>query len=318
MPLDPQLADVIVGFRDTGAKGFEDMTPEEAREAVMEMLRFQAAPPEMAETDDYQLPGHHGLRLRIYRPHGTPRPAPVVLFFHGGGWTVGNIEFADAPVRELAAASHSIWVSANYRLAPEHPFPAALDDAWAALEWLQQQLDLLGADPRRLAVAGESSGANLCAALALRTRDRGGPVLAHQYLLFPPLGVNLDTESYRTHGHDLLLTRAALRWFWCNYVGSDLGSVPPEAAPLNAPDLTRVAPTTIVVAEYDALRDDGIAYARRLREASVPTSLIEWKGMTHGAFQMTGAVDRVPILMQELGGRIRAVAPAHDATVMKE
>lgn len=308
MTLDPQLAAVIARLRDPTAPGFEAMTPQQARDAVMEMVKLQAQPPELAHTEDIALSAH-GLRLRLYRPHELRTPTPVVLFLHGGGWTAGNIEFADQPVRMLSAASQSIWASANYRLAPEHPFPAGLDDAWSALRWLAQRAEELGGDPRRVVIVGESSGANLCAALALRARDHGSPRLAHQYLLFPVLGVDLDTDSYRAYGEGLLLTRAAVRWFWTNYVGPDIAAAPAEAAPLNAPDLRNLAPATIVVAEHDVLRDDGVEYARRLRQAAVPVTLIEWEGMTHGAFQMTGVVDRVRDLMRKLAEQIASTAP---------
>lgn len=303
MELDPQLAAVIAEMAAADEKGFEEMSPQEAREAVMEMRAFAATPPEMATVEDR--PG-----ARIYRPRGAPVPAPVVLFFHGGGWTVGSIEFADGLVRELADASKAIWVSAAYRLAPENPYPAAVDDAWTALRWLTAEAESIGGDLSRLAVAGESSGANLAAALALRARDAGGPLLSHQYLLFPPLDVGLDTDSCRRYGEGFVLTREALRWFWGNYLGDGLDSPPVLAAPLRAPDLTGVAPATVVVAQYDPLRDDGVAYARRLEAADVPVALIEWEGMTHGAIQMTGRVERARELVRTLGELIGAGCPS--------
>ena len=313
MRLDPQLASVLAELQAPGAKGFEDMTPAEAREAVMSLRAYQATPPAMAAVREEVLSARGDVHLRIYRPVDVSQRAPVVLFFHGGGWTVGNIDFADWPVRGLSAASRAIWVSASYRLAPEHPYPAALEDVWAALEWVAERASSLGGDPARLVVVGESSGANLAAALALLARDRKGPRLAHQYLLFPPLGLDLDTASYQRYGEGFLLTRSAMRWFWTNYLGDDLDGAPELAVPLRASHLAGVAPATIVVAQCDPLRDDGVAYHRRLEEAQVPVSLIEWDGLTHGAFQMTGAVDRARDLMHVLGKRIGAIPPSVEA-----
>ena len=289
------------------------MTPAEAREAVTALCSYQAVPPELAAVDEYAVSGCEAVCVRVYRPEGVREPAPLVLFFHGGGWTVGSIDFADRPIRELCDVSRAIWISASYRLAPEHPYPAALTDAWSALEWVAEHAPALGGDPTRLAIAGESSGANLAAALALLARDRNSVRLAHQYLLFPPLGVDLDTPSYERYGEGFVLTRAAMRWFWANYVGRDLAHAPELAAPLRAANLAGVAPATIVVAQYDPLRDDGVAYARRLKEAGVPVALIEWEGLTHGAFQMTGAVTRARELMHALGERIGAMHSSVDA-----
>lgn len=316
MTLDQRLADVIGYVRGLDARGLEAMTVAEVRTAVAQLTQFQGPLVEMASVCDHLVSDVQGLHVRVYRPHGLRKPAGTVLFFHGGGWTGGGIEFADRPVRMLAAASGAVWVSASYRLAPEHQYPASLDDAWLALAWVHQQIVDLGGDPQRLVLAGESSGANLCAGLALRARDQSGPLLAHQYLLFPALGVDFNTESYQANGDGLLLTRAAMQRFWANYIGTDFLTAPPYAAPLNAANVAGVAPATIVVAEHDALRDDGVSYAVRLREAGVHVDLVEWFGMTHGAFQMAGAVPKAAQLMSELGslmrdpgatGRVRAV-----------
>jgi acetyl esterase len=237
---------------------------------------------EVAQVEDRVLGG--SLRVRIYRPE-TEGPHPALVYFHGGGWVVGSIESHDPMCRAIATRAPAVVVSVDYRLAPEHPFPAAVDDAWSATQWVSEHGAELGVD--RVAVGGDSAGGNLAAVIALRARDRGLP-LALQVLVYPVTDSDLDSGGYRKHGVGLNLTRAKMEWYWRQYLDGADGT-DPDASPLRAADLRGVAPALVQTAEYDPLCEEGEAYARRLQAAGVPIVLTRYEGQIHG-FARLGAL----------------------------
>jgi acetyl esterase len=266
-----------------------------------------AAPPEpVAHVEDRELDTAAGpIRVRVYTPVGGDAPHPVIAYFHGGGWVIMGIETHDGICRRLANASGAIVVSVEYRLAPEHRFPAALDDCFAATAWLAEHAGEIGGDPARLAVAGDSAGGNLAATVALRARG-GGPRLAAQVLAYPVCDAAQDTASYRDNGDGYMLTAKDMAWFWDCYLGPDGDPADPFASPLRAPNLTGVAPALVLTAEYDPLRDEGEAYARRLDGSDVPVTLHRFDGMLHGFLGMEALVSEANQAMARVAEFLRS------------
>jgi acetyl esterase len=262
-------------------------------------------PDEVDEVVDLLIPGPEGkLRVRVYRPRSTEL-LPVVLWFHGGGWVVGTIESHDPLCRALANRTPCVVVSVDYRLAPEAPFPAGLDDAWAATQWVAEETLELGADPSRIVVAGDSAGGNLAAAVALRARDAGLP-LALQALVYPVIDFDFESESYLRLAEGLNLTRAKMQWYWELYLGGADG-LQPEASPLRAPDLAGVAPALVQVAEHDPLLSEGEAYAARLEEAGVPVTLTRYDGVIHGFIRMPALVAEADFSLAEIAQAVHSL-----------
>ena len=245
-------------------------------------------------------------RCASTKPSDDGAALPVVVFFHGGGWTIGSIDDYDATARQIANRSGAIVVSVGYRLAPEHPFPAPLDDCWAATTWVAEHAADLGGDPDRLALMGDSAGGNIAAVLAQRCAREGGPLLALQVLVYPVVDCDLDTGSYRENGKGYLLDTDEMRWFFDCYSRGGTALEDPTISPLRAPDLhdgtlRDLAPAFVITAEYDPLRDEGEAYAAALRAAGVETRLSRYDGMIHAFFGL-GAGDRAG---QRRSGRSR-------------
>ena len=277
----------------------------EALGAPIEPMQL-GPPPGVACVGDVMLdlPGRD-VGARLYVPEAQECP-PLIVFYHGGGWVACSIETHDALCRGLARESGAAVLSVDYRLAPETPFPGPLNDCYDALAWAQAHAGDIGVDARRLAVAGDSAGGNLAAAVAIRARDEKGAALRHQLLIYPVTDANFETSSYRENGGDgCFLPKAMMQWFWRHYVG-DLGKISPLAAPLRHADLTRLPPATVIVAQYDALRDEGVAYAEALRAAGTSVELEEAEGMIHGFMTMLEAVpDGLPYLVRA-AARMRA------------
>ena len=246
----------------------------------------------IARIENRTVPGPAGqIPVRIYTPVGTA-PFPVLVYFHGGGWVIGNLDTHDGICRSLANRVGCLVVSVDYRLAPEHPFPAAPEDCYAATRWLAEHAGSLGGDKGRIAVGGDSAGGNLAAVVALMARDRGGPKLAFQLLVYPATDTDFETRSYRENSEGYFLTRADMVWFWNHYAPRDEDRRNPYAAPLRAASLRGLPPALVITAEFDPLCDDGNAYAARLREDGVPVRLSQQDGLIHGFFQMGAVIDR--------------------------
>lgn len=271
----------------------------------LEIPEVWGLPDEVDEVVDLMIPGPAGkLRVRIYRPLST-EIMPVVIWFHGGGWVVGTIESHDPVCRALANRTPCVVVSVDYRLAPESPFPAGLDDAWAATQWVAREALKLGGDASRLVVAGDSAGGNLAAAVALRARDNNLP-LALQALVYPVTDFDLDSPSYIRHATGLNLTRAKMEWYWGQYLGGADG-LDPEASPLRASDLTGVAPALVQVAEHDPLLSEGEAYAVRLAGAGVPLTLTRYDGVIHGFIRMPALVAEADFSLAEIAQAVHVL-----------
>ncbi|MFJ5114664.1 alpha/beta hydrolase [Streptomyces sp. NPDC088551] len=265
----------------------------------------QPAGPEMARTEDVETgPTGSRFRLRILIPHGNP-PA-VIVYYHGGGWVLGEPADVEPLGRALARRSGCAVVLVDYRLAPEHPHPAAVDDACAALRWAAaHRAEIAGRDVPVI-VAGDSAGGNLAAVAAQRARDDGAPPLALQILVYPATDCDLETRSYRAPENQLLLSRDLMIRFWDSYLPDTASRTAPTASPLRAADLSGLAPAEIITAEYDVLRDEGEAYAERLREAGVPVGLRRFEGQMHGFFTMTGLLPGSDRALDHIVERIHA------------
>jgi acetyl esterase/lipase len=291
VPLDPQLQAMRDQRERDNVPPLYAMSLTEARDADLASIRASGGEPEpVHEVTNLMIPGPGGeLPLRLYRPAGEG-PLPTLLYFFGGGWVLGTIDTADGVSRSLANSSGALVAVAGYRLAPEHPFPAAIDDCYAALGWVAGHAAEIGADPARLAVGGDSAGGNLAAAVALRARD-GGPALAGQLLVYPNTDQLADDESMRAADDRFLFNRHSVAWYRRHYLADPADAANPLASPLRAESLAGLPPALVITAEYDPLRDQGEAYARRLADAGVQVQLSRYPGMAHGFFTMAGTVD---------------------------
>ena len=306
MAVDPQIQAVLDRGAAAGAPPLHEQSVEQARQAHIEATPTLVGPAEaVAEVLERSVPGPVGdVPVRVYIPavEGTPG---LIVFLHGGGWVLGTLDSYDALCRALANASGALVASVDYRLAPEHPFPAALEDSWAALLWAREHAAELGADPDRLAVAGDSAGGNIAAVLARRARDEGGPPLRFQLLIYPVIDAAMDTDSYEEAAYDYYLERQGMRWFWRHYLAG-VDPATPDASPLHASDLSGLPPAHVITAQYDPLRDEGEAYAERLREAGVAVTVRRHEGMTHGFFRWRADIDEAHGAMEEVGRALRA------------
>ncbi len=300
----PQAQQVLDGKAASGAPPLWELSPDEGRAIVDATGTMIPAGPDLESVHDIVIPSRAGgMPARVYSPSSS---APgVVLYFHGGGWVVGTLDGWDASVRGLAAASGCDVVSVDYRLAPEHVFPAAADDAYDALEWAASASGLAGGRP--IVVAGDSAGGNLAAVSALRARDSGGPPIALQVLVYPVVDYDLDRRSYREYdGDELIVNRRDMIWFWDHYAPDPGTRVNPYASPLRASSLSGLPPVYLVTAEHDPLREEGFAYAERLRAARVPVDHRHFGSQIHGFFTFTGMLDDADKAVAEAGSAIRA------------
>lgn len=308
MPVAPGLVGYLDEVNAADAPPFETLPLDVGRAGAIAMVAATAGPKQpVASVEDRELATANGpLWVRVYRPVTTDEPLPIVGYFHGGGWVIMGIETHDGICRRLANASGALVVSIEYRLAPEHRFPAALDDCFAATQWLAAHGGEVGGDPSRLAVAGDSAGGNLAAAVALRARA-AGPDLRGQVLVYPVCDAARDTESYRANRAGYLLTASAMAWFWDCYLGPDGDPLDPFASPIRAADFDGLPAALVITAEYDPLRDEGEAYARHLDGFDVRVELQRFDGVIHGFLGMEALVPEADAAMTRIGTFLRDV-----------
>lgn len=307
MPLDPQIEGLLENFRKMRGKPVQQMTPREARFAGWAWKYLMGDPEDVANVAYHFVPGPTAdLPARIYRPATADAAAAAALiYFHGGGFVLGNIEICDPFCRSLANRTGCVVIAVNYQKAPEHKFPVPVEDCFAATQWVFQWAEHLKLDPHRIGVIGDSSGGNLAAAVTLKARDAHGPALAWQVLAYPALRGSADSPSAREYASGYTLERAGMEYFWDHYLRTPEDSQDPLCAPLSAPSLAGLPPALIVCAQYDPLLDDGRDYAARLRSEAVPVTLSVYDGMAHGFLWMGGTVERTSDALNEIAAAAR-------------
>ena len=294
MPVDPQIQVLLELMARANLAPVQEQTPAEARAQYERMIRARgiAAAP-VGTVEDRSIPGPGAdLPVRIYRPDRDAGDLPGLVYLHGGGHVIGNLDTHDTVARNLCNGAECVVVSVDYRLAPEHKFPAAAEDAFAAVRWCAAHASSIGIDPGRVAVGGDSAGGNLAAVAALMARDAGGPAIRLQVLVYPVIDYACDTDSYRTYAKGYgPLEAQSMRWFRDHYLRGEADRLDWRAAPLRATDLSGLAPALLLTAQCDVLHDEGAAYARRLRAAGVDVEYREYRGMIHGFFTMAPVID---------------------------
>jgi acetyl esterase len=292
--LHPQAQQVCNLIVVSGRPPIETLTPTEARAAHLASRKvLQPAPEDVAEVRELAAAGAGRIPLRLYRGKGCPGPGPhpALVYYHGGGWVIGDLESPDQVCRALANATPSIVVAVDYRLAPEHKFPAAVEDALAATQWIGEHAAELGIDRDRLAVGGDSAGGNLAAVVALTARDGAGPRIRTQLLIYPGTDMGLEHPSWRRHAAQLPLTRAGMDWFVAHYLNDEKEKVDWRASPLRAKSFAGLPPALVITAGFDPLCDEGEAYADALKRAGTAVTLERFSGQIHGFLSMGRIVD---------------------------
>ena len=290
MPLDPQAQQVLDQLAALGLPPNHMVSPQQARENMRNRPRIDG--PEVAKVEDRSVSWRDAeVPVRIYTPAGTG-PFPILIWCHGGGMVVGDLETADATARHLTVETGCVTVSVDYRLAPETKFPGACDDCYAAAVWASDNAASIQGDASRMAVGGDSAGGNLAAVVAQMARDRAHPDLAFQLLVYPMTALDFETPSYVDNADGYLLTRDSMKWYWDQYLGASDDPNHPYAVPSKARSFQNLPPALVITAEFDPLRDEGETYAKNLEAAGVPTTCTRYDGMIHGFFAMSGAVDK--------------------------
>lgn len=308
---DPRLSPDTVDFMEKAASlelpAFGEIPAPELRVALER--RNETMPPAIEPVKKVirrKIDGPGGeIPLRIYVPADAEPPYPVIMVFHGGGWTIRSFELEGPTSRGLANRVGALAISVQYRLAPETRFPGAADDCYAATEWAIENAAEFGGDASKLAVAGTSAGGNLSAAIAQMARDRGGPEIAHQMLFCPVIDHNFERGSYSEFAEGYGLTKAGMEWFWDNYLGPNGDGTHPYASPIQANDLSGLPDATVIVAECDVLRDEAEEYAAALTEAGVDTRLTRYEGVLHGFNVQPGHINAAESALEEAADRIR-------------
>ncbi|HMN81517.1 MAG TPA: alpha/beta hydrolase [Burkholderiaceae bacterium] len=308
--LDPQARALLDLIEARGMPSYHTMTPPEARAFYRDRRFFtQPEPPEVAAVSELTAPGPHGpIPIRGYRPQGSTagQPLPALVYYHGGGWTIGDLDTHDVLCRQIANAAGCAVFSVDYRMGPEHKFPAAVDDSFAALKWVAAQAGSLAIDPQRLAVGGDSAGGNLATVVSLLARDAGGPAIRLQVLIYPATDLHGKTPSYTRNGVGYLLTGEVMAYFNRCYLTGEADKADWRASPLLADDLSRLPPALVLTAGYDPLLDEGDQYAQRLRAAGVPVEYRCFDGQIHGFITMGKVIAQANEAVALCGERLRA------------
>ncbi|MCK1335176.1 alpha/beta hydrolase [Bradyrhizobium sp. 38] len=310
--LDPDAAAVYTAFQEAGRPAYETLTAPEAR-AYYTQARFATnpEPPELARVTPLAIPAPHGtIPVRIYVPKDPRRHdglSPALVFFHGGGWVIGDLDSHDVVCRQLAVEAALIVISVDYRLAPEHKFPAAADDAIAATKWIAANARELGVDAARLSIGGDSAGGNLAAVVALAARDGNGPAIAGQVLIYPAVDFAMTHGSHSEPETSVLLTHSVIRWFRDHYLNGAADVDDWRASPARAQNLGGLPPTYVLTAGADPLRDEGDEYAERLRQAGVPVATKHYPGQFHGFFTMGKLLREANVAVSEIGAWLKGL-----------
>jgi acetyl esterase len=312
MALDAAAAGLLEQIAAMGVPALNEMSPAEARLAADGFIELAGPGEPVADVTNRTLPGSgYDIPVRVYTPMaGGGAPLPCLVYIHGGGWVLGSLDSTDAICRIVANRGACKVVSVDYRLAPEHKFPTPFNDCYAALEAVHDNAAALGIDAERLAVGGDSAGANIATALALKARDEGGPALRFQLLVYPVTDHSFDTPSYSENADGYLLTRDMMEWFWEHYIGGPADSDNPFASPLRAADLTGLPPAMVITAEFDPLRDEGEAYAAKLAAAGVPVEHTRYDGQIHAFWQMPAIFPAAHKAADAAGAALRAAFAA--------
>jgi acetyl esterase len=330
MPVDSQIQEILDQSAKFGAPPIPQLTPENARNlptlnnAVSELLAHRTAkrlmnvampsPEPVGAIEHILIPGHIGeILARVYTPEDEG-PFPVLVYFHGGGWVIANLDTYDASCRALCNAAQCVVVSVAYRQAPEHKFPAAAEDASAALQWVLQNAAQINGDPLRVAVGGESAGGNLSTVACLVARDNNERLPIFQLLIYPVTNYGNDFPSYQENAQAKPLSSDMMPWFWNHYLVRAEDGLSPYASPYRAADLSGLPEALIITAQYDPLRDEGEAYGERLRAAGVPVTISRYDDLVHEFFGLAGLVDKAKVAVDEAAEALQAAFTRHERT----
>ena len=307
MPLDPQVKIILEEDAARNLPAYHELSPLAARKQMLD-LSAPVDPLLTAErVVDQRIPGPGGeIPIRLYYPKGDP-PFAVVVYFHGGGWVIGDLDSHHALCHALSKSSGCLVVAVDYRLAPENRYPAAVEDAYAAICWVADNAEGIQADARRIAVGGDSAGGTQATVAAMMARDYGKPNIALQVLIYPITDHNFDTPSYLHNADGYMLTRDLMMWFWSHYLADENLADDPYVSPLRAVNLTDLPQALLLTAEYDPLCDEGEEYARRLQEAGVKVKLTRYEGMIHGFIRMTSRLDKARQALDEVAETLRRI-----------
>jgi acetyl esterase/lipase len=310
--LDPDAAAIYKAFQEAGRPAYETLTPPEAREYYLNArVVMNPEPPALESNKPLSIPAPHGaIPARIYTPKALRKNnglAPCLVFFHGGGWVVGNLDTHEVVCQQLAHEGELIVISVDYRLAPEHKFPAAADDAITATKWVAANAHQLGIDATHLLVGGDSAGGNLAAVVALAARDRDGPKLAGQVLIYPATDFAMKHPSHSEPETSVLLTHSVIKWFCNHYLNSAADIDHWKASPARAKTLVGLPPAYVLTAGADPLRDEGAEYAARLKEAGVPMTYRHFPGQFHGFFTMGKLLPQANVAVSEIADWLKAL-----------
>lgn len=290
--LDPQAKFVLDQLNRLGVPPLETLSAEEARSWTSNFSLLAGTPEDVGNVIDRTIDGPEGdIPVRIYIPDGEG-PFPAFIYYHGGGWVIGNLDIVDVPCRRIANQANCVVISVDYRLAPEHKFPAAIEDAYAAVKWVATNGSEIQVNPNKIAVGGDSAGGNLATVVSMMARDKGGPSIVQQTLLYPVTNHSFDTISYEENADGYFLTKATMKWFWNHYLQNEQDGKNPYASPLLADDLSVLPPALVITAGFDPLRDEGEAYAERLKAANIPVEMTRYDSMIHGFCWMPGAIEQ--------------------------